>query len=30
VCIGGQHVLCPLTRQQKDLFEAFDIPLPVG
>jgi len=30
VCIGGQHILRPLTRQQKDLFEAFDIPLPVG
>ena len=30
VCIGGQHILRPLTRQQKDLFEAFNLPLPVG
>ena len=30
VCIDGQHILRPLTRQQKDIFEAFNLPIPVG
>jgi len=30
VTIGGQHILRPLTKQQKELFKAFDIPIPVG
>jgi transposase len=28
--IGGHRVLRPLTRLQKDIFEAFDVPEPVG
>jgi transposase len=30
VCIGEHCILRPLTRQQKELFDAFSIPLPVG
>ena len=28
--IRDHHILRPLTRQQRDLFEAFGLPLPVG
>lgn len=28
--VSGQHILRPLTKQQKDLFKAFDIPLPLS
>jgi transposase len=28
--INGQRILRPLTKQQKDLFKAFDIPLPLS
>jgi len=28
--IGGHRILRPLTKQQKDIFEAFGVPLPVG
>jgi len=30
VFIKGHRILRPLTRQQKDLFELFGVPLPVG
>lgn len=30
VLIRGQHILRPLTKQQKDLFLSFGVPLPVG
>jgi len=30
VFIGGRQILRPLTKQQKDLFRAFEVPLPVG
>jgi len=30
VCIGGQHILRPLSRVQRVLFEAFGLPVPVG
>ena len=30
VVIGGRRILRPLTKQQKDLFQVFGVPLPVG
>jgi len=30
VCISGKRILRPLTRQQRVLFKAYDLPFPVG